>query len=159
MLKHFVCASLTFCTLVTPSLLYAAYSPEHESSQIIIKDGGKYQLNSDFGRRSDLMEWRVEDVELPNIWDGWRYGLDAPNYLTAEAGNSYYGFGVWKPEELQEYSLGSDGVTTQDWLMDHGLNFSFGTDSVDGGARYRFDVRWHEQTDTEIMLQLQVPFQ
>ncbi|WP_245621510.1 hypothetical protein [Enterovibrio calviensis] len=144
---------------MTASLSHAAIDETRLNlrSPSSLQDGGAYQINFSQSYEASVIEWSIEDTVLPSIWDGWKYGLDAPKYLTTTTGNSYYGFGVWKPDEYQGLSLKDS--STEDWILNHGLNFSFSTDSNISDARYRFDMRWHEDTNTEILLQMQVPIQ
>ncbi|MDD1779706.1 hypothetical protein LRP49_00730 [Enterovibrio sp. ZSDZ35] len=103
-----------------------------------------------------VIDWNINTENEVSIWDGWKYGFDIPQILTTSAGNTFYGFGVWQPEEYKNLSFGE--VSTSEWLKTHGLNLSFGATSTDSETRYRFDVRWHEDTDADFMLQMQIPF-
>ncbi|OEE63040.1 hypothetical protein A1OK_20875 [Enterovibrio norvegicus FF-454] len=148
--------SVALGLLVTPSLLYAAYLEQQAPKADTLKNGGAYNVHFSQSYERSVIEWTVEDIPLPSIWDGWKYDLDVPQYLTTSSGTTFYGFGIWKPEEYQGLSFKES--STEDWIMNHGLNFSFSTESKISDARYRFDMRWHEDSDTEFLLQMQLPF-
>ncbi|WP_325894550.1 hypothetical protein [Grimontia sp. NTOU-MAR1] len=139
--------------LVMPSLSSAAFIENSSAAgDVDVANAINFSQSQD----RTVIEWQVEDHMVPTIWDSWNHDWDIPHFLSAQTGASYYGFGVWKPEEYQQQSFTELGM--EDWLLNHGLNFSFTTESSSTDARYRFDMRWHEETNTEFLLQMQVPF-
>lgn len=137
--------------LIFPSLLQAAYKERYED--IASRSFNVREVRPSY--TASVIEWTVEQRLLTSIWDGWEYNLGVPQFLTAEAGDSYYGFGLWKPEDDD---LNPSDYSAKDWILDHGINFSFGTETVSQDIRYRFDMRWHEDLDTEFLFQMQMPF-
>ncbi|CZF82017.1 hypothetical protein GCE9029_02978 [Grimontia celer] len=137
---------------ITPSLSTAAFI---ETGTAIDDVDVANSINFSQSQDRSVIEWQVEDQVLPTIWDSWKHDWDIPHFLSTQTGASYYGFGVWKPEEYQQQSFTEVGM--EDWLLNHGLNFSFTTESNSSDTRYRFDMRWHEETNTEFLLQMQVP--
>ena len=85
------------------------------------------------------------------MWEKWKYDFGTSQLLTGKARETYYGFGLWKPKDED---ISDESVT--DWLRDHGFNVSLSTKEED--VRYRIDMRWHEDSDTEFLFQVQLPF-
>ncbi|KKD61562.1 hypothetical protein RN22_04840 [Grimontia sp. AD028] len=138
--------------IVTPSFVSAAFI---ESGNAIDDVDVVESINFSQSQNRSVIEWQVEDQVIPTIWDSWKHDWDIPHFLSTQTGASYYGFGVWKPEEYQKQSFTEIGM--EDWILNHGLNFSFTTESNNSDTRYRLDMRWHEDTNTEFLLQMQVP--
>jgi hypothetical protein len=64
--------------------------------------------------------------------------------------------GVWVPNELKDDLAEMD---TEQWLMSHGLQLSLGFgDKTSGKPRMRFDYRWHDRYDGDMMVQVELPF-
>ncbi len=143
------------CLFVTSSLSYAATVQQGASSANYLKSDS--YSNSTVSQGSDTklsLNWQGTETKLPSIWDTWQYDWDMPQILSAQTENTYYGFGVWQPDSLEDKEGKFD---VEDWILGHGVNFSFSAESKSTNTRYRFDMRWHEKTDTEILFQLQVP--
>lgn len=139
--------------IVTPSLSNAAFVEHPVTNNHDVIQALHFAQSQD----RSVIEWQLEDQGLPTFWDTWQHDWDIPHFLSAYTGKSYYGFGVWKPEAFQHQSVTEVGMG--DWLLNHGLNFSFTTESNTRETRYRLDMRWHEDTNTEFLLQMQVPIQ
>ncbi|WP_325205958.1 hypothetical protein [Vibrio sp. 03_296] len=59
----------------------------------------------------------------------------------------------------EEYENQVASMTTEEWLRSHGLMFSIGLgDKKSGEPRMRFDYRWHETSEADVMMQIEVPF-
>ena len=109
-------------------------------------------------KRSDLyppkkIGW--EKKQYPSMWDKWKYDFGASQLLTGKAKETYYGFGFWKPEDNDD-DIADESVT--DWILDHGFNLSLSTKAKEEDVRYRIDMRWHEDSNTEFLFQVQLPF-
>ena len=114
---------------------------------------------------NDTLGWYITDksVESPigshwehSYWEEWAIRSEDTPVLTQNLENSYFGLGLWMPEELREEE---EKMSAEEWLKNHGLMFSVGFgDKQDGEPRMRFDYRWHEYYDADWMMQIEVPF-
>ena len=97
-----------------------------------------------------------ESQTKPDYWSDWVIqSKDAP-LLTQSLASNYVGLGMWFPEELEDEQY---NMSTEEWLMNHGLQLSIGFgDKVDGQPRMRFDYRWHDSSDADLMMQVELPF-
>lgn len=141
------------CLCVTVSPSFAATHSDISGTSLIKKEEGTFG-SATLKRDNNTLVWQVESENLPSFWETWEYDWDLPQFLSAQTESTYYGFGVWQPESLQEQSHDQD---VEEWILDQGVNFSFSAESKATNTRYRFDMRWHEKTDTEFLFQLQVP--
>lgn len=139
-------------TLIFSSFSQAAYkersNPRNKTQVFIPYATSVHKMN--------VIEWNMDQRLLSSIWDGWEYNLGVPQFLTAEAGNTFYSFGIWKPEEEDDIRLSKN--SSKNWIMEHGVNLSFGKEVPSQDVRYRLDMRWHEDFDTEFLFQMQFPF-
>lgn len=107
----------------------------------------------------------VFDVESNEVsstsrdyWQGWLVNdeNDSNPFLTQQLEHSYLGLGVWVPSELVAQDR---DMTTEDWLINHGVKFSVGFgERIPGAPRVRFDYRWHEVYQADWFMQVEVPF-
>ena len=89
-------------------------------------------------------------------WSDWVLKTDDDPIFTQKLATSYIGFGVWMPQELHEEK---SKMSTEEWLMSHGIQISFGFgEKKVGEPRMRIDYRWHEDYDLDVMMQIEVPF-
>lgn len=111
-----------------------------------------------FGQRkidlSGLSEGEPESTT--GYWSDWVIqSKDAP-LLTQSLESNYVGLGMWFPEDLEDDQY---DMSTEEWLMNHGLQLSIGFgDKVEGQPRMRFDYRWHDSRDADLMMQVELPF-
>ncbi|MCC4786810.1 hypothetical protein AB6E39_02065 [Vibrio splendidus] len=111
-----------------------------------------------FGQRmmelSGLSEGEPESTA--DYWSDWVIqSKDAP-LLTQSLESNYVGLGMWFPEDLEDDQY---DMSTEEWLMNHGLQLSIGFgDKVEGQPRMRFDYRWHDSRDADLMMQVELPF-
>lgn len=90
-----------------------------------------------------------------SYWDQWLISGEYAPFLTQRLSNNYFGVGVWLPEELEQ---DVHMMTYEEWLLSHGLQFSFGIgDKSAGEPRLRFDYRWHESYQGDIFMQFEIP--
>lgn len=137
--------------LVTPSLSYAIkLEPSHLEAQAA--DNRIQSLRTT--TPENQFHWENDNEQLPSIWDTWKYDWDMTELVSAQTQSMYYGFGVWQPQTLE---AAQDKLDVAEWVKSHGLKFSFSAKSESTNTRYRIDLRWHERTDTEWLLQMQVP--
>lgn len=91
-----------------------------------------------------------------SYWSDWLLKADMDPLFTQKLATSYLGFGVWMPPELLDEQ---SKMSTEEWLMSHGLQLSIGFGEKKAGEpRMRFDYRWHEDYDGDVMMQIEVPF-
>lgn len=133
-------------------LLQAAYIDSHDTKmkKKEVKQKARSQKYSPL-----FVEWGMGKTSGSSTRDDWKYDLGSPQYLTGETEVTYYSMGLWKPKD-EDPSISDASI--EDWLLDHGVNFSFSTKTSLTDVRYRVDMRWHEDTDTEFLFQLQWPF-
>lgn len=97
-----------------------------------------------------------EKTNYADYWSAWVLNDDANLFLSQSLASNYIGVGVWVPSELEEQM---EDMDTEQWLLSHGLQLSLGFgDKKSGKPRMRFDYRWHEDYDGDVMMQLEVPF-
>ncbi|NOH95769.1 hypothetical protein [Vibrio sp. 99-70-13A1] len=98
-----------------------------------------------------------EDSEpTEDYWSDWALKTKDAPILTQNISTNYFGLGMWLPEDLEETK---NDMTTQEWLLNHGLQLSVGFgDKVNGQPRLRFDYRWHDERDANMMMQVELPF-
>ncbi len=110
---------------------------------------------------SENDEYNYETLSQPDshsysdYWSDWVLKTDSNPLVSQNFSDSYFGIGVWSPTELNE----DDEITTQEWLMNHGLQFSvgFGEKKL-GEPRFRLDYMWHEDEKDNVMMQVELPF-
>lgn len=86
----------------------------------------------------------------------WNLEEDTQPILTENFAFSYFGIGLWLPEEVAEQER---KMSTDEWILNHGLKFSLGLgEKQTGKPRMRFDYRWHNEYDGDVMMQVEVPF-
>lgn len=95
-------------------------------------------------------------IDYSEYWSDWVLKSASNPVLTKSLESNYFGVGIWKPSELEE-SL--DSLTPEEWLMNHGVQFSLGFgDKEIGKPRMRFDYRWHSEYKGDLLMQVEVPF-
>ncbi|MGR5251767.1 hypothetical protein ACPV5S_06125 [Vibrio astriarenae] len=88
-------------------------------------------------------------------WDQWLIKSQSDPFLTQRLANNYFGLGVWMPSKLED---DVDQMSYDEWLLSHGLQFSFGVgDKKAGEPRLRFDYRWHEKHQGDFFMQFEIP--
>ncbi|MEZ8123019.1 hypothetical protein ACED64_00810 [Vibrio splendidus] len=111
-----------------------------------------------FGQRMMELSGLSEDEpeSTADYWSDWVIqSKDAP-LLTQSLESNYVGLGMWFPEDLEDDQY---DMSTEEWLMNHGLQLSIGFgDKVEGQPRMRFDYRWHDSRDADLMMQVELPF-
>ncbi|MEZ9127760.1 hypothetical protein CWO33_10720 [Vibrio splendidus] len=111
-----------------------------------------------FGQRMMELSGLSEDEpeSTADYWSDWVIqSKDAP-LLTQSLESNYVGLGMWFPEDLGDDQY---DMSTEEWLMNHGLQLSIGFgDKVEGQPRMRFDYRWHDSRDADLMMQVELPF-
>lgn len=96
---------------------------------------------------------RPAGKDYSDYWSDWVLKAQTNPFLSQHFSSSYFGIGVWSPEEDEEE------MTTQEWLMNHGLQFSVGFGEKEAGEpRLRLDYMWHEDQQDNLMMQVEVPF-
>ncbi|WP_295891863.1 hypothetical protein [uncultured Vibrio sp.] len=97
-----------------------------------------------------------EPTTIGSYWDDWVLNSASDPFVTQNISSNYFGLGVWMPQHLED-ELGE--MSTEEWLMSHGVQLSVGFgDKKSGQPRMRFDYRWHEKYDGDVMMQVEVPF-
>ncbi|MGF1754111.1 hypothetical protein L4C33_10990 [Vibrio makurazakiensis] len=157
-------------TTATASILIAAFSMPASASceffseeSIMLTESNCLSLSNSLdsiGREIITMGGLLEDesanAEPVDYWSEWALqSKDAP-LLTQSVANNHFGLGMWIPEELDSQK---NDMSTEEWLMNHGLQLSLGFgNKEDGEPRMRFDYRWHEDEKADVMMQIEVPF-
>lgn len=94
--------------------------------------------------------------DYSDYWSDWVLKTESNPFLSQHYSSSYFGIGVWDPNKSDE---DQEDLSTQDWLMDHGLQFSLGIGEKKAGEpRLRFDYLWHDEKQDNLMMQVEVPF-
>ncbi len=103
------------------------------------------------------IEFDVFYAEDESFWDSWV--TDSPFYSSSFEGGSHYGFSLYAPEGIEELEhLSPEDVKR--WIRQHGITMSFGIGELSTDKlRLRFDYRWQQETDSNFMLQMQIPLQ
>ncbi len=95
-------------------------------------------------------------ADSSEYWSSWALNEEASPLLSQSFASNYVGVGVWVPNELKDDLAEMD---TEQWLMSHGLQLSLGFgDKTSGKPRMRFDYRWHDRYDGDMMVQVELPF-
>ncbi|MGF1722413.1 hypothetical protein L4D20_20510 [Vibrio kyushuensis] len=104
-----------------------------------------------------IMQWLGDEPSTSeSYWDDWVLKSESDPLLTQSIASNYFGFGVWMPPELEDKI---NDMSTEEWLMSHGLQLSVGFgDKKSGQPRMRFDYRWHDKYEGDVMMQVEVPF-
>ena len=96
--------------------------------------------------------------EKPDYWADWVLRTDANPVLTQSVADNYFGIGWWSPSKNEGERQDTE-LTTEEWLMNHGLMFSVGFgDKKIGQPRLRLDYLWHDEYQDNLMMQIEVPF-
>ncbi|MFA0521767.1 hypothetical protein AB4501_32930, partial [Vibrio sp. 10N.222.55.E8] len=91
-----------------------------------------------------------------DYWSDWVLQSEDVPLLTQNIESSYIGLGTWFPEDLADEVA---DMSTEEWLLNHGLLLSIGFgEKVEGQPRIRFDYRWHESREADLMMQIELPF-
>jgi len=94
--------------------------------------------------------------DYSTYWSDWVLKTESNPFLSQHYSNSYFGIGVWDPSEFDE---DNEELSTQDWIMNHGLQFSVGFGEKKAGEpRFRLDYQWHDEEQDNLMMQVEVPF-
>jgi hypothetical protein len=97
-----------------------------------------------------------EPESTADYWSDWVIQNKDTPLLTQSLESNYVGLGMWFPEDLEDEQY---DMSTEEWLMNHGLQLSIGFgEKVDGQPRMRFDYRWHDSRDADLMMQVELPF-
>ncbi|MEZ9321507.1 hypothetical protein AB4161_14270 [Vibrio sp. 10N.286.51.E5] len=97
-----------------------------------------------------------EPESTPDYWSDWVLQTKDSPLLTQSIESNYVGLGMWFPEDLEDEQY---DMSTEEWLMNHGLQLSIGFgEKVEGQPRMRFDYRWHNSRDADLMMQVELPF-
>ncbi|MFM2600617.1 hypothetical protein [Vibrio fortis] len=91
-----------------------------------------------------------------DYWSDWVLQTKDSPIITQSISSNYVGLGMWFPEDLEDKKY---DMTTEEWILNHGLQLSigFGEKSV-GEPRMRFDYRWHDAREADMMMQIEFPF-
>ena len=96
--------------------------------------------------------------EKRDYWSDWVLRTEANPVLTQNVANNYFGIGWWSPSTNEDEQQDTK-LTTEEWLMNHGLVFSVGFgDKKNGQPRLRLDYLWHDEYQDNLMMQIEVPF-
>jgi len=118
-----------------------------------ILDGIGYTAKSIDSISSYMAE---ESTDYSTYWSEWLLQNDSNPILTKSLSSNYIGLGVWVPSELEDQLSSMD---TEEWIKSHGLQLSLGFGDMNTGEpRMRFDYRWHEERNGDVMMQVEVPF-
>lgn len=103
-----------------------------------------------------------KEIQLNRIpdsyWEEWAFRTQDDPILTERLENSFWGLAVWKPEKFERQTL-TEAESYEDWLKLHGLQLSLGFGEKSGTTpRFRVDWRWHDSSDTDVLIQLELPF-
>ena len=91
-----------------------------------------------------------------DYWQEWALKPKESPVITQTLSDKHFGVGFWLPEE---YESQATKMSTEEWFKSHGLLFSVGFgDKHSGEPRMRFDYRWHESSEADLMMQIEVPF-
>ncbi len=158
------CSAILVVSLLTASqYASAACNNEYDDRSVMLQDNDEFSLCLDiieginsFTDSILSVGGLIKDEPAANdYWSDWVLKNDADPLITQQVSQSYFGVGVWIPEELDE----DNSLTTEQWLMSHGLQLSVGLGNKSPDTpRVRFDYRWHETHDGDVMMQVEVPF-
>ncbi|MCJ2376219.1 hypothetical protein LNL84_05160 [Vibrio sp. ZSDZ34] len=102
-----------------------------------------------------LIEEKPKNALTDSYWEQWLLTQDSAPMLTQQVSKSYLGVGLWAPREVLSEK---DEMSTQDWLMSQGVHFGVGFGEKGKEPRLRLDYRWHHEFESDMMMQLEVPF-
>lgn len=104
---------------------------------------------------ADSLGSETDDSDT-NYWSEWTLKTESNPFISQQFADKYFGIGVWAPDEFSDLE---DDQSMQDWMMDHGLQFSvgFGEKRI-GEPRLRFDYLWHDNEQDQMFMQLELPF-
>nr|WP_246225532.1 hypothetical protein [Vibrio agarilyticus] len=103
-----------------------------------------------------LFRWLKPETSPTDYWQQWSLKSRDNPVVSSRLSDNYFGLGFWMPEKLEE---DAHDMTTEEWLRSHGLLFSVGFgERQKGEPRMRFDYRWHDDADSDLMMQVEVPF-
>ncbi|TKE96199.1 hypothetical protein FCV44_12195 [Vibrio kanaloae] len=111
-----------------------------------------------FGQRMmEISGLSAEEAEsTPDYWTDWVLQSKEALFITQSLESNYVGLGMWFPEDLEDEQY---EMSTEEWLLNHGLQLSIGFgEKVQGQPRMRFDYRWHDSSDADLMMQVELPF-
>ncbi|WP_146448741.1 hypothetical protein [Vibrio kanaloae] len=111
-----------------------------------------------FGQRMmEISGLSAEEAEsTPDYWTNWVLQSKEAPFITQSLESNYVGLGMWFPEDLEDEQY---EMSTEEWLLNHGLQLSIGFgEKVQGQPRMRFDYRWHDSSDADLMMQVELPF-
>lgn len=149
------------CELYTPG--EEPIDEAYQTTSELLSSGVCISLRKGWDYTSEhLLNFDIEndesEVDQSEYWKGWLASdtNDTNPFLTQHVDDSYLGLGVWMPNEL---AARESQMTTEEWLMSHGLKLSvgFGQKRV-GEPRVRLDYRWHEVYQADWFMQIEVPF-
>lgn len=153
--------------VTTASVLIAAFSmPANascdlfsEESIMLSKDEciGISDSFESFGREIITFGGLLDEEPEPlDYWSEWALQTKDAPIITQSIASNYIGIGMWLPEDLEE---DQNQMRPEEWLMNHGLQLSVGFgDKKNGEPRMRFDYRWHENQEPDLMMQIELPF-
>ncbi|RXJ74515.1 hypothetical protein CS022_02765 [Veronia nyctiphanis] len=103
-----------------------------------------------------LPSWRNDTRDKLDIWNSWSIGVDVNPFMMSTDGKNFYVMGLLIDEKEMPDWDDLDGLT--DWLLDQGVVMSVGRQVTGSDAIYRFDIRFRQNNDPEVLLQLQIPY-
>lgn len=126
----------------------------HSGLCFSVKDSIDY-VSTTFAELMSLESSNKLDMVDTAYWDQWLIKGQSEPFLTQRLANNYFGLGVWMPSELEDEV---DQMSYDEWLLSHGLQFSFGVGNKSAGEpRLRFDYRWHEKHQGDFFMQFEIP--
>ncbi|MCK6264274.1 hypothetical protein KP803_13420 [Vibrio sp. ZSDE26] len=140
-------------------------SPNYRVDSIVLSDSSNNGVcfsvdeTVNYARKQWVALSHVFDEEPTTIgsyWDDWVLESASDPMLTQSISSNYFGLGIWMPQVLEDQV---SSMSTEEWLMSHGVQFSVGFgDKKSGQPRMRLDYRWHDKYDGDVMMQVEVPF-
>ncbi|MGD8110687.1 hypothetical protein [Vibrio sp. TRT 17S01] len=159
--RFYIGLSLCFVSLPSFSCELYQVNGERESVMFHSSNGVCFSLLEGVEYTVDKIDSITEIAnEQPkpetSYWSDWVLKTETDPLITQSLAHSYFGIGVWMPSQLEERF---SSMTTQEWIMNHGLQFSlgFGERRI-GEPRLRLDYRWHDKLDGDMMMQVELPF-
>lgn len=157
---------IALCSLLTVAFSPAVYADcDLFSGKSVMLESQSESESCDFWSNSaDLVTSHImtlgglieEDKEEGSYWEEWALKPKDEPLLTQNISTNYIGVGIWMPDDLVEKE---NEMTSEEWLMNHGLQISLGFgEKKSGEPRMRFDYRWHEVYQGDMMMQIELPF-
>ncbi|WP_172565508.1 hypothetical protein [Vibrio navarrensis] len=155
MLKNLIIAS--FYLLLSQHAYASCVLPEGRS--VMLEDEMYEACQSIDEHESDAVILHLDDqqtTQQKDYWDEWALKSEDSPVISQNLASNHFGIGFWLPEEYQKEA---QSMTTEEWLRSHGVLFSIGFgDKKAGHPRMRFDYRWHDTSEGDVMMQIELPF-